>query len=554
MNQNPSSPHRDDWEECELGTDAQWSEMRELLRAADRPPMPDLRHFAAMRASVLQRCAQERRSWFLRLVDQLGATYERLMSPGPLAGTLRMAAAAGIGAILAISTLKPSNALMDSNPSRISPAASSEGGKSIALASAAKHSSLSTGKEGEQAQPGTDTEPEEAREAREAREAGDEPVGELMASLTATPLVSPSEGMIVPKSAVASSAQAGNLARAENAAGGNQGDVAMLSADPSGAQAIPVRAPTSLTAPAGSKLSAAASASDPSATAMIEAIGRLKLNLYLSGEERFRTDVQKLETAMVDVLERGNGASGANDPVKALQLFRQAESAAQERRFSNAISAYSQVAKNGEGGGSKNLLAFMAHLKIADIEFEQLNDYGSALEEYQICMTNYTSFLSEERKTRILQRVDLLTRTSENNWEPLRLYREGQKSTAPVAALRYLDLLERYPENLMAGPSAQALAELAASDASGQQVDVDRAMQVMQQVLARARSNSTPSSPAAAVQFALADIFQRRLFNPRQAAVQFNEVLKLNPSPELTASARNRLQDLYQQRAVTPTP
>lgn len=524
MNRFPKDPSLARRGTPELPEDPQWDAYRDLLRSADCPPKPDPVRMAAIRASALQQCAWRRRSIWARMGDAVVFVADALGSHTRIGRMVQLAGAAAAGALLVVSLQK--------SPAPETLAASRGTGAvpaNINVASTGPGASLPAA--GSAASASADTEIASAR-------------------LMLTPVASPMS--IINKSSTTA------VPEGSHASPGLPSPTGSVSATPeseSDLQVVPVLMQPSfpdqkigLTAP--SSMTAGSTASDPAATAFVEAIGRLKLNLYLSGEERFLGDVQKVESAVVEMLERGGRVSAEGDQIKALQLFRQAEAAAQEKRFSNAITAYSQVAK----GGSKDLLAFMAHLQIADIEFEHLSDFGSALEEYQVCLSKYPHFISEERRNRILTRVELLTQTSENNWEPLRMYLEAQKSTPQVAALRLLDLLERYPDNQLAGTSAQMLADLAAADVSGQRVDVDRVLKTLQDVLGRVRTPNSTSPQAAAIQFAIADIFQRRLFNPRQAVVQLGEALNMNPSPELASAIRNRLQEIYQQRAATPTP
>lgn len=524
MNRFPQDPLAARRDTPELPEDPRWEACKDLLRAADRPPKPDPVRMAAIRAVALQRCAWHRRSVWARMGDAVVSLVDALGSHTRIGRMVQLAGAAAAGAILVVSLQKspaPENIAASRGTSAVSVEASVAGtGPGVSLPATGSAASASA-----------DMEIASAR-------------------LMLTPVASPMS--IINKSSTTAVPEGSHVSPGLPSPTGTGSAAAESDTD---LQVVPVLMQPSfpdskmgLTPPAS--VAAAASASDPAATAFVEAIGRLKLNLYLSGEERFLGDVQKVESAVVEMLERGGRVSAEGDQIKALRLFRQAEAAAQEKRYSNAITAYSQVAK----GGSKDLLAFMAHLQIADIEFEHLSDFGSALEEYQVCLSKYPHFISEERRNRILQRVELLTQTSENNWEPLRMYLEAQKSTPQVAALRLLDLLERYPDNQLAGTSAQMLADLAAADVTGQRVDVDRVLKTLQEVLGRARTPNSTSPQAAAIQFAIADIFQRRLFNPRQAVVQLGEALNMNPSPELASVIRNRLQEIYQQRAATPTP
>ncbi len=559
---HPEFPARPEPEEDGLRSDAQWKRVREMLRDSAEPPLlPDAAHFAALRSGAMRRIALERRaSPWRQLRERFAESLAGFFGRGGLLRGAQLAGAAALGALLAIWVLRPTpdatraagipapDKLREGArlvnrgacsrgglaPESLAPGAASvaPGDLPAGLADIAR-----TSGGGVTVTPSSTS--GRAALLKSVKETAAPPASEELAAAAAPAATAKSLGEIMGVEKTAESAAAG--------AGALPGPAVAALAGPSTSAAMaegPRAGDPALTA-TGAGAAGATAPFQP--TDVMEAILRLKTKVYLSGDDRYWDDVRQVESAIMTALERSGDPSGKGSVVKAMRGFQQAERAVTEKRYGDAVSAYSQVAAESPN----NLYAFLAHFQLANIWFEQYGDFASALREYQICIEQYPShYISEDRLSLIHNRVDLLMRTSENDWAALKLSREAQKSGPEVAALRLIELIERYPTSPLAGASARALAELAAQDPAGSQVDPARALKTLQEAL-QANSNS---SNAPEFQFAIGDIFQRRLFDPRVAAVHFNRVLQMNPSESLAALAHERLRELYQQRASTPTP
>ncbi len=545
MNRLPKPMRDKEAAEAGLNSDPGWERLRVLLRESNNPPMPDAQQFARMRGQVHQRIALERRAPAgRRFLEQIMLRIQALGSRIALARGIQMAAAAACGALLAVGLLRPGviGSHFASSPSAEvasadrpahAPVIGEKQSSELAALDPSRigsKSAISTAREGSALE--TTVQPNETAASRKL--ATERAVASASAMMPATTAAD--------QQIVKSAKQPGSENDILDVAGAVSSAMNPLS-------------PVEKRSEAGSVLTAAVAvpnsdkASGGKSADVMEAILRLKTSLYLNGDDRYWGDVQRVEAAVADVIERTSGtASGDSDNITgAIRLFTKAEKALQEKRYGEAATIYGQVTVRMPD----THWAFLAHYQLANIWFEHYSDFGSALKEYTFCLENYPRhFISDDKLSLIHSRVDLLTKSSENDWEALALYREAQKSGPEVAALRLLDLLDRYPTSPLAGEAARKLADLAARDTAGQQVPIDRVMDSLQRTLQK----DPNSIQAASVQFAIADIFDRRLNNVPAAAMLFNRVLEMNPSPELVAQARERVQDIYRQRAITPTP
>ncbi len=517
-------------------TDPAWDGIRSLLREANRPGPPDPDRLRTLRRQALQRYELERRTVWGGLRERIAYWADLVSGRSAAARLVHLAAAGAVGAGVALALFQ------GAIPDRVHPEASSS--RPVMMAS------LPSGTSAESP----------AGPAAVASLPGDIP-GSHGPERLATPVESPSVKIEKSAANVADSAQIAERERMiaavsptgsprerlEKAAAGERVAAASPGTAPSGLAETQETAVTQAVSIASMPQENQSGSAPSYEHSMLEEIEKLRFKLNLSGDKRYLADVDRLQLTVIEALKDRQDNAAESEQMRARRLFRDAELAMQEQRYVEAITAYNRVVDEFQGG----YWAYMAQLLIANIEFEYLNEFGSALDQYRKCLETYpTHYFSEDNLNLIKQRIEFLTQNSENNWHALRLYRDAQKSGPAVARHHLMDLLELYPESKLAGPAAQALANLAAADLEGRYVDPDRVIQVLQ----RALDLNPKSSQAAAIQYSIADIFKRRLFKPNLATPAFQQVLRMNPSPELAAAANSQLQELNYLRSATPAP
>jgi len=540
----PTPPPRD----ANLGADPAWEEIRLLLQEANRPPDTSPERLRALRERALQRYAIEHPSLWALLRERLAFLVEAVSARTAGSRFLHLAAAGATGAVVTLVVMgyTPRIVLQPDKPVTTPPAESN----TVDIAAPAPGPLVSDPESYTYVPVQTPAVPVGTKSLAE----NSGPEGKLRTLRDTAAAVTPanSQGGSIKKtsqtSATADSGEPGSPLLDQPGA-----ELAFASASTANTSPwyLPENVRELVTMSSMAKRSPEKEISPASSRsvedALLEEMEKLRFKLIINGDRQYLADTNEIQSRMADILKNRQGDSAGSRQVRALDLFRQAEKEVQDKRYIEAINAYNQVAQ--EMGGS--IWAFMAHFQIANIEFEYLDQYGSALGEYSQCLQDFPShFIADEKLSLIHTRVDLLQQNSENNWEPLRLFTIAQKSSPFVAQQNYLELIEKYPESRLAGESARRLADLAAADLEGKYVDPDRVLQVLQKAL-----NLNPnSSQAAAIQFAIGDLFQQRLFKPGLAISAYQRVMRMNPSTDLATEAGSRLKELNLLRFATPTP
>lgn len=550
MKRNDLNSHTPPPKDLDLGADSGWEDYRILLREANRPPAPPPERLQALRQRALQRYAVEHPSLWTLVKERLDYWAEAFRARTVASRFLHTVAAGAAGAVIAVVVLQSPSPRIATGPSTPGPGpaihtetprlmTSPGDGKSLDQPGVASPGAMASGK----------------LDLADPALAGD---GHSLASLAATPANSPANR--IEKSsqpaATASTAPSGVPNPSSESDPGTGFATAGIGAPESNpafrlpddvSNLVNPLTPVGAGAMASSKESAPASAGSAADKAVVDEFMKLYAKMSGNGDDQYLTDLTEILFKVRDAQRSRPGDSAESQPFKALSLADRAQQALQNKDYIGAINAYNQVALELPGSS----FAFVARSRIADIEYEYLDQYASAFKDYSLCIDNFAGLpLSDEKRDQIHGRWEILQQNSINDFEPLKLFRTAEKSTAYVAQQCYQDLLETYPESTLAGAAARNLAALAAADLEGKYIDPQRVLDTLQNAV-KANPNS---SQAAAIQFAIGDLLQQRLFNPRMAVTAYQRVLGMNPSPALAADAGNRLQELNLMRFATPTP
>ncbi len=270
---------------------------------------------------------------------------------------------------------------------------------------------------------------------------------------------------------------------------------------------------------------------------VLEDLANIRLNLYLSGEERYIPEFQKIEGLFYEIIQTDTAED--QNYIETHKMYQTAEQHLLNRQYFDALKHYYLVAHRQP----KSLLAFLARFQIANINFKILYDYESALLNYEKCLENYPAhFISDEKKDIILSRIELLTKNSQDNWRPLRLYYRARVSSPEVANLLYQEILESYPNSTLVQSCIETLTSFAIGEQYEGMVTPEEIITLFQSYRERWPQNS----PRAYVQLGIADILNYRLRNYQQALLEYIQVVNTAPDSKATLVAKKSIQRLYQ--------
>jgi len=271
---------------------------------------------------------------------------------------------------------------------------------------------------------------------------------------------------------------------------------------------------------------------------VIESIQRLKLNLYISGENRFIPDLHKVERFVADIADATQESDSAY--ISNLMTFQEAEQCLVDKKYLCAIQNYTAVSDEAPG----SLMSFLAEFQTANVNYEQIGDFKSALKHYQKCLENYPShYISEEKKEIILKRIDLLTKNSADDWRPLRLFlkAKGSDVNSDQAVSLLKQLITEYPNCSLVRDATDALASRIINDDDASLSAVEELIAFFQQ----AREKFSDKYIQQMFQFKTAEIYYQKLRNYPQALLEYTHVTEMNSQSDLAEKARTRVNSLY---------
>jgi|GEM_PF-609210 len=269
---------------------------------------------------------------------------------------------------------------------------------------------------------------------------------------------------------------------------------------------------------------------------IMETIQRLKMNLYLSGESRFIPEIHKIESFIADIA----AATDKTDTryLSTLKTFQEAEQCLVEKKYLCSLQNYEIVAAESPG----SLMSFLAQFQGANVNYEEVGDYQAALGYYQRCLEQYPShYISEEKKEIILDRIDILTKNSMDNWEPLRLYFQAQKSSSSDAIPLLIELIQKYPGSSLIREAISMITANALNEEEVERATAEELIGFFQQY----REKFEDTQIRQLFQYKTAELFQHRLMNPPQAILEYSKVVEIDPESSLAKKAKEKIHSLY---------
>jgi tetratricopeptide (TPR) repeat protein len=269
--------------------------------------------------------------------------------------------------------------------------------------------------------------------------------------------------------------------------------------------------------------------------AVLDNLQNMKLDLYRSGIEQYIPEMQKIEGVFYDIVAQDDKSDRRY--LEALKEYQGAESALLSGNYLDAIKGYYQVSYKLPN----SLLAFLSRFQIANLQFEVLQDYDGALSNYKKLLEGYPShFISDEKKELILERIDLLTKTSADNWQALRLYERAQRSNPESARALYVQMIDAYPQSPLVTRAIQELVKLASANYEGA-VSPEEMITTFQSLMEKYQERTL----RAMLQVGVGDVLSFQLHNYPQAMVEYNRAIQIGGSSSYGSIARERIQDLY---------
>jgi len=269
---------------------------------------------------------------------------------------------------------------------------------------------------------------------------------------------------------------------------------------------------------------------------VLESLQRMKLQIYMAGDNRFIPEVHKIESFIADI---ANVTESSDQPwLDNLKIFQEAEQCLVEKKYVCAIQNYSAVSEDNPG----SLMSFLAQYQTANVCFEEIKDYEAALKHYQKCLENYpTHYISDEKKEIILKRIDLLTRNAMNNWEPLRLYLSAREASPQDALTQLRRIITEYPTCTLVREAAQDITVRITTDA---RLDSTHAEEII--VFFRECGEQFQARDLRQVfQYCAAEIFHKSLRNYPQALLEYTRTLEMDTQSGIADKSRENIRLLY---------
>lgn len=284
----------------------------------------------------------------------------------------------------------------------------------------------------------------------------------------------------------------------------------------------------------------------------IEALQVAKVTAGLTSSASSLGELRYVERALFSALSQASvDSADMQVVVQALERYSRAEELAEAGRHADAEAAF----REAHAGSRDSFVGFLSMFQMARLRFENTQDYAGALAAYRSLLEDYPrQFMTDEYRTHVRERVELLNRTAADNWADLRLWTEARSAPTPAAAADALvALLSDYPTSSLAPDAAIRLSELLVEDAAPQSIGYPEATRALAEAVRRREDGPN----TARVQFALAEAIFRRGLEPDRAIVEYQRALEMKPAADLRAVIVERLKSAASARiapSVEPVP
>jgi|GEM_PF-3555587 len=223
--------------------------------------------------------------------------------------------------------------------------------------------------------------------------------------------------------------------------------------------------------------------------------------------------------------------------------FNLAETCLEMGEFDNAAAAYwSLLERFPEGAHAPE-----AALKLSDLYFDELRDFGAAREMYHQLASSYADAVDEMGvRPKVETRLAMLDQSARYGFKPISLLLEANQESGAKAFGRYEKIIHVYPNTVVA---KLALDEMSAIEWYGREyasgVSVDRLsdeqrIEALRKVIARCTRNDA----AAFAHMAIGDVFRDQIKDMRLARREYQFVLDSYPESMRASEAQSRINKL----------
>ncbi|MGF1572552.1 MAG: tetratricopeptide repeat protein [Sumerlaeia bacterium] len=266
---------------------------------------------------------------------------------------------------------------------------------------------------------------------------------------------------------------------------------------------------------------------------LLNSLQQMKFDSYVENNPEELNRIRELESNVAILLR--DDRSVPDSEVYGIELFQTGDRLLQEKNYAEAIRYFEQSRELVPG----SFLAFLAQFQIATVKFEYLQQFDDALSVYRETLEQYPAhFLTSPQKRYIISQVNLLENNQDANWAALSLWIEAKHGSSKVRDESLVKIIESHSSVPLASQAAGTLAEeLLAGTCMLTAAEV---LELLQQ----ASSNPNSGMQASSFKFYEAEILFRKLFQFKQAAIAYQQVVELPGGIRYEAQVNNRIAQL----------
>ena len=268
-------------------------------------------------------------------------------------------------------------------------------------------------------------------------------------------------------------------------------------------------------------------------------VQQIRMDALMERDDLVLEKIRQLEDAIAPILVERAQESGRQS--QALEQLRHSENLLASGEIDLALEGFNRVENLAPG----TTLAFLSRFQKARINFELKHDFSTALQGYRSLLEDYpASFLTEDHRAHILQRIDVLTLNHARDWRAVELWLTATQSSPErkVAALK--QIIADVPGVPLAADAANQLVALSGEAA----MEDSKAPQEIIALFDDALTQVGDTRHAVAIQYAKAEIVYRHMMNPAWAKEEFQRVLELPHNKHYAPRATLRLTQIERMR------
>lgn len=261
-----------------------------------------------------------------------------------------------------------------------------------------------------------------------------------------------------------------------------------------------------------------------------EQLQRIKLDLYLRGQNDLIPEIHALESTLGRMV-----GSGTGDVIQtaAQRDFTTAEDSLLRRDYHRAEAIFNQVAHEHSG----TQIAALSWYHLGDIYYDIHADYAAARSCYQRAMASqHAEVFPDSVMTNMAHRLKILDDAAADDYAPLNILREAEAASAQDSLDRYRRLFLEYPGSEAAAVGISSLAERAMRE-----IPDSPSLPIQAIDLLRVYQRQGGASHSALAQLRIADIVYHRLHNLPQALIEYGEVSVPPGDVALETMVRDRI-------------